>query len=229
MEKKGFFGTNQIALIGAAFIWIVAFILYQIYHEVGVNYWTGFAFGLLGMAVAEAGVLFAARTNRSTLETSGIYAYYSLIYIAVVIALNIFFASTDDYRYITLLVTANIIILIVYILLTYNANKYIKDVSDKTERAAAKTQNAADISKELAVLISISQNSEIKQELIKLKEKVDYSNNVSQNISQKTEDVFLQKLRNIHDAISKGIEPDIIKSGIRDAEETWNIRNSSMQ
>ena len=214
MEKKGFFGTNQIALIGAAFIWIVAFILYQIYHEVGVNYWTGFAFGLIGMAAAEAGVLFAAKTNRSTLETSGIYAYYSLIYIAVIIALNVFFASTDDY---------------IYVLLTYNADKYIKNASDKTERAAAKTQNVSDISKELAVLISISRDSEIKQELIKLKEKVDYSNNVSQNISQKTEDVFLQKLHNIHDAISKGIGSDIIKSGIRDAEETWNIRNSSMQ
>lgn len=227
MAKKHIFRTSQIALAGAAFIWIVGFILYQIYYDRGTNYWMGFAFGLFALASAAGGIALIGRTNESTQETAGIPMYYTLIYVVIVAALNIFFAFTSNPRYITAFVIMNFAVLLFYVLLLYNANRYIKEVTERTEYAAAKMGNTANISRELAGLISLNTDAGVRKELVQLKETVDLSNNVSQGFSQKAEELFMQKLFGIRDAISEGADAETVTSKIKDAVVTWNMRNSS--
>ncbi|MBD5521206.1 MAG: hypothetical protein HDR03_08315 [Lachnospiraceae bacterium] len=226
MGNKGFFRINQIALTGAAFIWVVGFVLYWAYHNMGTNYWVGFAFGILGLVAAIVGTVYIGRTNMSTQETKGIPLYYTSIYAVIVVALNIKFAFTPGNLYVTLYVVANLFILLVYALLMYNAGRYIESVTKRTEYAAAKMEKVVNISKELATLIGISTDEGVRRELLKLKEKVDYSNNVSQSFTEQSEDIFLEKLYDIRDAMSNGIGADIITAKVKDAEMAWNIRNS---
>lgn len=227
MENKSFYRVNLIALTGVALIWIVGFVLYRVYHDMETNYWVGFAFGLLGLAVAAAGTVCIGRTNRSTQETKGIPVYYTSIYAVISAALNIAFAFTPGDQYMTLYVVANLFILLVYILLMYNAGKYIGRVTERTEYAAAKMEKVAEISRELAALISMSTDEGVRRELLKLKEKVDYSNNVSQSFTEQSEEAFLKKLYDLREAMSNGTGADVLTAKVKDADMAWNMRNSS--
>ncbi|MDE6713853.1 MAG: hypothetical protein K2K20_08970 [Lachnospiraceae bacterium] len=227
MKNKSFYRVNLIALIGVALIWIVGFVLYWIYHDMDTNYWAGFAFGVFGLAVAATGVVCIGKTNRSTQETKGIPVYYTSIYAVISIVLNIIFAFTPNGQYVTLYVVANLFILLVYVLLMYNAGKYIGRVTERAEYAAAKMEKVADISKELAALISMSTDENMRRELLKLKEKVDYSNNVSQSFTGQSEDVFLKKLYDLREAMSNGTGVDVLTAKVKDADVTWNMRNSN--
>lgn len=226
MKNKSFYRVNLIALAGVALIWIVGFVLYRVYHDMETNYWAGFAFGVLGLAAAAAGIVCIGRTNRSTQETKAIPVYYTSIYAVISVALNIIFAFTPDGQYVTLFVVANLFILLVYVLLMYNAGKYIGRVTERTEYAAAKMEKVARISGELAALISMSKDEGVRRELLKLKEKVDYSNNVSQSFTEQSEDVFLKKLYDLREAMSNGTGPDVLTAKVKDADMAWNMRNS---
>lgn len=222
MKEKHSFHMNQLALMGAAFIWIVGFILYQLSHKTGIHYWLGFGFGLLGLAAAAASAVLIGRTRPETEETAGIPVYYTSIYIVLVMAFNIFFALTPDHFLTTLFVVINLAALLVYVLLVYNAGRYMGGVAGRAKQAAKKTEGKADISAELGELISMSTDAGVKAQLLKLKEKVDYSN----DISTETEAFFVQKLCAIRAAIAEGVDAALVRDSVKEAETVWNVRNS---
>ena len=212
--------TGMIALAGIAVIWIVGFILYSAYHRTGINYWLGFGFGLGGFVAAA--FFGAVRAKEGTPETAAVPAYYTGIYLVVVIALNIVFALMPSFMNPTAFIIGNMAVFVVYSLLIYNAGKYVKSVEERTRYAAAKTEAKESVSREMAALIGISTDEGVRRELLKLKEKIDYGN----SISQETADIFLEKLYDIRTAMSEGVGADIVAAGIKEADKVWNSRNS---
>ena len=226
MEKKNNFQISMFIPVGIGIIWVIAFIIYQNSPNIGSDYWIAFAFGLIGIVVAELSIILRSKSNSSTLETGAVSLVYTVIFTIIILALNMFFAFMQKHELAPVFVIVNLIVLFVYGLLIYYSNKYLLRVNELTEYSAEKTGSVADISQQLATLISISNDNEIKKELVKLKEKVDYSNNVSQNFSKEQEEIFLQKIYSLQDDIADGVAKDIVISKIRDASATWGSRNS---
>lgn len=217
---------KKILLAGLTVIWIIGFILCWNFLYAGPNYWIGFVFGLAGFAAAGVSIYFLEKGNRSTTETACIPVYYTAVFVVLMISLNLSFALMQVLSLMPVFIVANLLIILVYGVLFYGSVRHLMRVNDLTEYAPGKIKNTADISRQLTVLLSIAKENGIRQELLKLKETVDYSNNVSQSFSENDEVVFLEKLYRLQEALSGGSDTETILNQIKDAADTWNVRNS---
>lgn len=218
--------SKKITLGGLAFIWIVAFILLRDSSIAGSNYWMGCAFGIAGFAAAAAIEQFTPGSNNSTFETGAIKSFYTFAFAGVMAVLNIIFACVQDDSIRPLFVIANLLVILGYGLMIYSAAKHLSRVNELTEYAPVKMRNTASISQELSVLLSIAQDPAVKQELMKFKENVVYSTNVSQGFSEDYEKLIIDKLSIIRSDLASGAGSDAVIAKIRDASVTWNMRNS---
>ena len=218
--------NKKILLAGLTVIWIVGFILCWSFLYAGPNYWLGFLFGLVGFAAAGISVYFLEKSNHSTTETGCIPVYYTAVFVVLMILLNLYFAFMQIFSLMPVFIVANLLLILIYGVLFYGAVRHLMRVNDLTEYAPEKMKNIANISQQLSVLLSISKDTGIRQELLKLKETVDYSNNVSQSFSENDEKAFLEKLYKIQEELSGGLDTDTIIHSIKDAASTWSVRNS---
>lgn len=219
---------KKILLAGLTVIWIVGFILCWNFLYAGPNFWIGFLFGLVGFAAAGISIYFLEKSNRSTTEIGCIPVYYTAVFVVLMILLNLFFSFTQLFTLMPVFVVANLLIILIYGLLFYGAVRHLMRVNELTEYAPEKMKNTAVISQQLAVLLSIAKDAGIRQELLKLKENVAYSNNVSQRFSESDEEAFLDKLYKIQEDLSNGTDTETVLTKIKDAANTWSIRNSSI-
>lgn len=226
MEKKNWFQIKMIIPIVIAVVWLVIFLLYQNNPNIGTDYWIAFVFGLIGIAAVELSMYLKVRGNGSTLEIGAVSIIYAAVFTIISLVLNLFFAFMPKHELAPVFVIVNLIVLLMYGILVYYSNKSLKRVNELTEYSADRMGDVTNISRLLATLMSITVDETVKQELRKLKEKVDYSNNVFQNFSKELEDTFLQKIQEIQDDIADGVENDIVVSKIKDASATWSARNS---
>ena len=217
---------KKIMLAGLTVIWIVGFVISWNIFLAGPNYWFGFLFGLIGFVIALASTFFLGESNHSTTETGYIPVYYTAAFTALMILLNLSFAFIPSLFLRPVLIVANLIIILVYGVLVYGSIRHLQRVKELTEYAPGKMKNTADISQQLSVLLSIAKDANIRQELLKLKETVAYSNNVTQAFSEESEEVFLEQLYKIQEALSNGSDTETILAKIKDAASTWSVRNS---
>ena len=216
---------KKIILAGLTVIWIVGFILSWNFLFAGPNYWIGFLFGLMGFAVAGISICILEKSNRSTTETRYVPVYYTAVFVVLMTLLNLCFAYMPLFSLRSVFIIANLLILLIYGVLFYGAVRHFSRAAKLTEYAPQKMKNTADISRQLSVLLSLAKDADIKAELLKLKENVTYSNNVSQQFSVNDEEVFLQKLYKIQEDLAVGTDTNTILDKIKDATDTWNIRN----
>lgn len=220
--------TKKIIIAGLTVIWIVGFILSWNFLLAGPNYWIGFLFGLIGFVIAGVTIFFFGEGNHSTTEIGYIPIYYTAVFVVLMMILNLSFAFVWSRFLRPVFIVANLIIILIYVVLAYNASRNLQRVKELTEYAPGKMKNTADISRQLSVLLSIAQDAGVRQELLKLKEIVSYSNNVTQQFSENDEKLFLEKLVNIQEDLSNNADTETIMDKIKDAATTWNIRNSSI-
>lgn len=220
--------TKKIIIAGLTVIWIVGFILSWNLLLAGPNYWIGFLFGLIGLVIAGVTIFFFGESNHNTTEIGYIPIYYTAVFVVLMMILNLSFAFVWSRFLRPVFIVANLVIILVYVVLAYNASRNLQRVKELTEYAPGKMKNTADISRQLSVLLSIAQDAGVRQELLKLKEIVSYSNNVTQQFSEDDERLFLEKLVNIQEDLSNNADTETVMGKIKDAATTWNIRNSSI-
>lgn len=106
------------------------------------------------------------------------------------------------------------------------ARNYVNRLSSQEDTYVEKAQVINGIVVELGSLISLANEPSIKNELLKLKETVTYSSNLSQEFNKRNEELFLQKLFKIQEMLlNNGKVQDIIQ-GIEEAKGLWNLRNN---
>lgn len=217
---------KKIILAGLTVIWIVGFILSWNFFLAGPNYWIGFSFGLMGFAAAGISICILEKGSRSTTETRFVPIYYTIVFIVLMMLLNLCFACMPMFSLRSVFIVANLLLLLIYGVLFYGAVKHFSRVNGLTAYAPQKLQNTADVSRQLSVLLSLAKDADVKAELRKLKETVAYSNNTSQQFSVSDEEAFIQKLYQIQEDLSGQTDKETVLDKIKDAADTWNVRNS---
>lgn len=217
---------KKIILAGLTVIWIAGFILSWNFFLAGPNYWLGFLFGLMGLAVAAINIFLPPKGSQSTTETRFVPIYYTIVYVILVMLLNLCFSCVPFFWLRAVFIVANLLLLLIYGVLFYGAVRHLTRAANLTEYAAQKQKNAADISCQISVLLSSAKDKSVKTALLKLKETVAYSNNMSQQYSVNDEAVFLQKLYKIQEDLSGGTDTETVLNEIKEAADMWNIRNS---
>ncbi len=207
--------------------WCVVVLVFADYDRAGFYYWGGFCFGLISFVVAGASLLLIKATNNSsTAEINYIPVYYTSIYLFVSIVINTYFIFRATGKYNIILVVLNLLVLITFIALRLYSGDYIKRVDKQTRHSAEKIRPMSSTSAQLAALLSLTTDSDIKKPLHKLKEMVDYSSNVSQSFLENSQNQFLLQLNQIQSLIVEHKSNDEIISKIHEATVTWKTRNS---
>jgi hypothetical protein len=119
------------------------------------------------------------------------------------------------------LVVLNFILLIAFIPIRLYTDDYVTHVDKQTRHSAEKIKPITTISSHLATMLSVTTDPDIKNQLLKLKEIVDYSSNISQGFLDDSQNYFLLQLNQIHSLIIEHKDKDEINKKIQEATVTW--------
>ena len=208
--------------------WVVCGLVLADYGNAGFYYWGGFGFGVLIIVAACVTDLCLRAKNSATVEVNAIPVVYSFVYIVIGLLVNIFFMVKGYGDFKSVLIIANVLMLLAYILVVFYSSKYKNRVSDQIDATVGKTTNTAEIAALAANLLSRATDEDIRKKLYSLKEKIDYSSNVSQRSTAEAEKNMAEKLRNIGEMLSGGSSKEQLLSEINAAEQIWNARNSGI-
>ena len=207
--------------------WCAVVLGFADYDSAGFYFWGGLSFGVFSFIVAGVSLLLIKkRNNRNTTEISLIPVYYTAAYQFAALIVNTYFIMREAGKMNQLLVVLNTIILVAFIAVRLNTDDYVSHVDKQTRHLAEKIKPITLISSRMATILSVTSDPDIKTQLLKLKEMVDYSSNVSQEFSEETQNYFLLQLNQIQSLIVEHKDKEEIDKNIQEATVTWKMRNS---
>lgn len=207
--------------------WIAMFLVFADFDNGGFYLWGGFGFCAFAFIVAAASLyLIDVKSNRSITEINVIPVYYTGIYLAAAVIINSIFVIMAVGEYNAILMLLNFIAFVVFIGVRMSTDSYANDVSDKIEYANEKMGKVSAISSNLGILISSTANEDIRKQLLKLKENVDYGNSLTSHFTESTEREFLAKLDEIKSMIDLNSEEESINKCIGEISLMWQKRTS---
>lgn len=172
--------------------WCLVVLVFADYDRAGFYFWGGFCFGVISFVVAGVSLLLIKITNnKNTTEINYIPVYYTSVYLLVSLIINTLFVFLVTGKYNIILVVLNLVVLVAFISIRLYTSDYITRVDRQTRYSADKISPISSISTQLATLLSITTDSDIKKQLHKLREMVDYSSNVSQAFLENSQNLFL--------------------------------------
>nr|WP_295684231.1 hypothetical protein [uncultured Lachnoclostridium sp.] len=227
MHRKN--GIEKLSIIELlTFIsWCVIVLVFADYDRAGFYFWGGFGFGFISYVVAGVSLLLIKKNNnRNTTEISYIPVYYTAVYLLVSVIINTYFVFRVTGKLNVVLVVLNLVIFVTFISIRLYTDGFVARVDVQTRHSADKIRPITSISSQLAIMLSVTTDSDIKKQLLKLKEIVDYSSNVSQEFSENSQKLFLLQLNQIQSLIIEHKDKDEINKKIQEATATWKTRNS---
>ena len=143
----------------------------------------------------------------------------------VAIIINTYFVFRVTGKFNVILVVLNSVLLVAFIAIRLYTDSFVARVDEQTRQSAEKLRPIASISSQLATILSITTDTDIKKQLLKLKEMVEYSSNVSQKFLDNSQNLFLFQLNQIQSLIVEHKDKDEINKKIQEATTTWKTRN----
>lgn len=226
---KGKDGIYRLSIIEILLFisWCIIVLVFADYEKAGFYFWGGFGFGFLSFIIAGVSlVLIRVKDNRNVIEISYTPVYFTTIYLVISIVINTYFSFQASGKYNVILVMLNLLILIAFISIRLYTDDFVSRVDEQTKYSVEKIRPVTSSSSQLAIMLSLTSDTDIKKQLLKLKEIVDYSSNVSQDFSEDIQNLFLLQLNQIQSLIVEHKDQDEINKKIQEAIVTWKTRNS---
>lgn len=165
--------------------------------------------------------------GRQAPEAGAPSVYFTIIYVAAALFFNTVFVLVGCGDFNRFLLLCNAVINVVYILLALYTEQENQRISDQLARTAQKLSGPANISAKLGEMLGVVEDSEIRKQILALKEAVDYSTNISTAATLEKEKLMEQQLDELMCLIMRKGERSAIQGKIREAEITWKTRSSA--
>lgn len=219
----------SVVMLILALLWCVIVLAFVDHSNAGFYYWGGFGFGLAAFLIS-AGVYWFVnyRSDQNTAEITMIPGFVSSIYIVFCAVFNLIFIYQKDGEYGEIIVAVNVLVLLAYLIAIFYLTIYASRVVTQAKRINDKTEQLSMIKTELAAALGMCKDADIKQGLLELKQKVDYSDNLSQGIAEQEENQFCAQIKEIEQCLNNQDSKEMILSKIAEAERIWLIRNSKL-
>lgn len=219
----------SVVMLILALLWCVIVLVFVDHNNAGFYYWGGFAFGLSAFLIS-AGVYWFVhyRADQNTTEITMIPGFISGIYTFFSAVFNLIFVYQKDGEYGEIIVAVNVLVLLVYSIAIFYLTIYASRVVSQAKRINNKTEQLSTIKTELAAALGMCKDADIKRSLLELKQKVDYSDNLAQSITEQEENLFCEQIKEIGKCLNDEANKEMILSKIAEAEQIWLIRNSKL-
>ena len=226
MKEKN--DVGKILLLELLFFvgWCVAVILLTNFAFCGFNFWFAFCGTVFSFVVACVSFLTIKKTTSyDTTEASVVPIVTTGIYLIGAILFNNIFIFGLYVFLEKILVISNILWFIVFIAVRLFVNNYINRLDNQTKIISQKFENNKAIAANLSILLSNDMDSDIKSRVLKLKEMVDYSTNITSGYDSNYCNAFLSKLNQIDLLIKQNASKEQLIKEIGEAESIWKARN----
>lgn len=226
MKDKSNIGKMMLLELLLFIGWCAAVVLLTNFALCGFNFW--FAFGATIFSFVVACISFITikmNVNHNLTEAAGIPVILTDIYLIGSIVFNGIFIFGLYVFFSKLLVICNIMWCIVFVAMRIFTGNYTDRLDKQTSYASQNLANVSSIASTLALLLGNDMEPDVRKKILKLKENVDYSNNITNGQNAGFQNKFLSVLNQIESLIKgNASEEDIIKA-IDEAENIWKSRN----
>lgn len=223
--SKNYILPISIAILGL--VWIFTVIAYVKTLELPQFNWGCIGCTLIAIVVAEIYLLvFRKDFGEQTLEPNTLGVILTICFLLIVVLLNSIFVllKIDSLNWI--LFTLNLIVLAGYVILLLWGERSTCKLAKRVNVTEEKIAQPREISRKLGELLAITEDAEIRGKLLKLKEAVDYSTNISTAVTAITESEINGQLDELAQLTMSCTDRLILLKKIEAAEMTWKMRSS---
>lgn len=215
------------ALVSVA--WIIIILLLVDIDGPEFFLWGGFIFAIIAFAITFLGIYyFTDKIRRIGVEIGSTPIYYLGLYYVASLILNTIFALTYQGQPNKMVFVMNLILYVIYGSILIYVNRYIDHMVYVNDTLAVKTSRYDTHRVNISNLVNMANTPEVKNELKKLKEMIDYSSNVSVVWAEDRERQFIDKINDIYTLMSQNASNDAILSEVQQATDIWKSRNIVM-
>ncbi len=219
----------SIVMVAFALLWCLVVLVFVDKTNAAFDYWAGFAFGLVTiLATLIVNLVLKFRINRASLEISMIPVVPSMAYLIFGVIFNGAFVLVKVGNHKALIVVINVLALLAFLVVFYFLTVYAARVTDLSEKVGYKAFLITQIKSEMGILLAVCKKGEIRERVMALKTKVDYSDNLAQSVTQNEENLFFNQIKSIEESVQNNVSEEEILKQISEAENTWNIRNAKL-
>ena len=230
-NKKVFLLTIGIVSIG----WLIVMCAIDKLNPSGISGSIGLLFGMLGFVLV---LIFNLQSAQGKVENDtsafAIPFICSLLFLGGILLINTIFIIVTIFIPVNfilikkIVIIVNIIMMVCYVVCSLYFLVYLRRLREKSVIFSTETADLSHVSSAIGKLLSITENREIKTEILKLKEVVDYSANTHTRVSSNVEQTFLSQISSIQRAVQENADPKEIKQIILQAIKLWHERNVSI-
>ena len=212
-----------------AALWTLSILIFVDFEDAGFYFWGGLCFGLIAIILgAVVNVFISSRAGRNTTEIEMLPIYVTAVYVVISVIFNAIFVYLKDGEYNIAIPVVNVVAMVAYMVVIYSLGQYADRVVAVSSAVGSKTSKYGMITTKMAQLLGMCKDPDVKKRVLDLKQKVDYSNNLSQEVSVYEEEDFYNVITNIESMLVDGSSKEDIMSLIDEADNIWKTRNSKL-
>ncbi len=171
-------------------------------------------------------LVFRDTPDRQTVEVSAVPIYYTLVYFVMVVISNTALVLIGLGGFNRVVLSTNALMDVVYVILLLWAEKDTQRLKRQLSHTEQKLSLTIELLQKLGELLSVTEDEEIHKQLLKLKEAVDYSTNISTSTTYTLEEKMCRQLDEVMELIMAGADRTEIVNAIGRVETTWKMRSS---
>lgn len=212
-----------------AALWTLSILIFVDFEDAGFYFWGGLCFGLIAIILgAVVNVFISSRAGRNTTEIEMLPIYVTAVYVIISVIFNAIFVYLKDGEYNIAIPVVNVVAMVAYMVVIYSLGQYADRVVAVSSAVGSKTSKYGMITTKMSQLLGMCKDPDVKKRVLDLKQKVDYSNNLSQEVSVYEEEDFYNVITNIESMLVDGSSKEDIMSLIDEADNIWKTRNSKL-
>lgn len=172
-------------------------------------------------------MLFRHPSDRQAVEAGSVSVLLTLAYVAAAMGVNAWLAL----RYLggvnQILILCNAVLAVGYLALVFSAEKSAQRLSRQLQQTEEKLSLTGELSAKLGAMLGLAEDEEIRGRILKLKEAVDYSSNITTGGTYESEKLMERQLDELMELLSRRGERALIQNKLQEAELTWRTRSSA--
>lgn len=170
--------------------------------------------------------VFRCSPGRQAVEAAALPVYFTILYVIASMVLNTVLVLNGLGGFNKILLICNAVLAAAYSLVILFAEKDNQRLSEQLSRTEQKLSGPVDISAKLGRILGIVEDGEIRAQVLKLKEAVDLSTNITTGATVESERLMERQIDELMELVARRAESSAIQDKLREAERTWKIRSS---
>lgn len=224
MKKKSALAIT-IAIIGL--VWAFAIIAYTMIADLPWLCWGSITCTMIAIAITEIYLLvFRKNSGAQGTEAGALGIIFTVCFLTISTLLNTVFVLVEFGDFNWLLVTLNLVVIAGYFVVLLWVEQSAVRLARQLKKAEEKTMPSINIARKLGELIAITEDLEIKDKLLELKQAVSYSSNITTNATIEKDAQMSALLDELAQLTIAQTDRLIILNKVEMVEKVWRMRSS---